>query len=189
MSPNVPNFQIAPTIFLTNPQFLQRYDSRRVGNMVLDNYTQASATDLANPSTAAGLIVQQMIEDASEMILAAATVAARYSLGDLLAYGGNQLLRLTADLTWGLILTRRALATEDFKAQAPFYQGALDQLEALRRGERIFYGVPNVPEAGLPAIASTIPIPGLEPTLLTQQMVPFIGSTNRPTRGVPGSWA
>lgn len=140
--------------FITPAQFLVRYDYRWVGKNITDTGVPATeAQCLASPVLAA------FIEEASEMVMGASAVAARYSVDDLTTYGGALLVRITSDLTMGLILKRRARAAEDNEAFTSAYREALDYLEQLRRGERIFYAVPNVPEAGLPTTQNLAPTP------------------------------
>jgi len=146
------------TPFITNSQFLVRYDGRWVGKNVLDDGTAASVASLASPLTPGGMVLEQFIEEASEDVMAAAAVGARYSTSDLVTYGGQLLVRIVSDLTMGKILKRRARALTDEKMLSGPYDEALQYLEQLRRGERIFFAVPDVPEAGLPDTAPMNPM-------------------------------
>ncbi len=156
------------TTFVSNTSFLQLYDGRWVGKNVLDDGTAASVASLQDPTSPGGIVLAAILLEASEMVMAAAAVGARYSISDLATYGGSLLIRVTSDLAMGLLLKRRARAVTDERALSKPYSEALDFLEQLRRGERIFFAVPDVPEAGLPGTAP------MEPFLLNG--VPIVGS-------------
>lgn len=138
------------TTFVSNAQFLVLYDGRWVGKNVLDDGTASTVASLQDPTSPGGLVLAALILEASEMLMAAAAVGARYSITDIATYGGSLLIRIVSDLTMGLILKRRARALSDEAALSGPYAEALQYLEQLRRGERIFFAVPDVPEAGLP---------------------------------------
>ena len=161
--------------FVTNTAFLTRYDYRWIAKNITDTGVAASLTALQNEATGPGLTLQTLIEEASEMVMAAAAVGARYSLADLTTYGGSLLVRIVCDLTMGLVLKRRGRPTEDAESLSQPYAEALEYLELLRRGERIFYAVPDVPEAGLPGTATMEPTPGVDPPSLTQEAVRYFG--------------
>lgn len=165
--------------FCSNSQFLLRYDGRWVGKNVLDDGTAATVADLADPLTTGGAVLAAFIAEASEDVMAAAAVGARYSVDDISTYGGSLLVRIVSDLTMGKILKRRARAVTDEKSLSGPYDEALAYLEQLRRGERIFYAVPDVPEAGLPGSTPMNPI--------TLNGVPII--TSQGTIGIgPCTW-
>lgn len=158
--------------FITVQQFLQRYDWRWVSQNITDTgvpATEASLTDSITPSVSY-LRLTAFIEEASEMVMAAAAVGARYSLSDIETYGGSLLIRITSDLVIGAILKRRVRAGSDNEAFTSAYEEALNYLELLRRGERIFYAVPNVPEAGLPATQNLAPSLTLGQPLITDNV-------------------
>lgn len=165
-----------PITFATNAQFLTRYDARWVGKNMLDDGTAASAASLADTSSTAGSRLQTMIQEASEIIMAAAAVGARYAVADLVTYGGQLLVRITCDLTMGLVLKRRGRAVTDESQLSGPYAEALGYLEQLRRGERVFYAVPEVPEAGLPGTTNMNPIPGIQPALITSGAFRLLGT-------------
>jgi len=100
--------------------------------------------------------------------MSAAAVGARYTVNDLVVYGGNLVKSITAGLALGPILERRGRAVEDFAKLSASYNRAADRVEQLRRGERIFFAVPDVPEAGLPESASMAPRPPNPPNLAAQ---------------------
>lgn len=148
--------------FITNAQILDRVDARWIGDNILDDGTTPSEGDLADTGTTAGARLEQLAVDASEELMGACAVAARYTEDDVRTYGGNLLLKIMAGLVVGGVLGRRVRAAADQEAFSPMYKASLDYLEQLRRGERIFFNVPDVPEAGLPGTASMTPVPGLD---------------------------
>ena len=144
--------------FCSNAAFLVRYDWRWVGKQILDNNSAATEVQcLSSP------VVTAFLTEASEMVMSAAAVGDRYNTqknpslppiaNDLAVYGGTLLTRIVSDLTMGLILKRRARGAKDEEALGLPYVQALEYLEQMRQGERIFFMVPGVPEAGLPAHA------------------------------------
>jgi len=151
--------------FITNTTFLIRYDWRWIAKNVLDGATAGtSATpptlaDLQDASSAAGSVLATFTTEASEILMAASAVAARYSEDDIRTYGGSLRDRIVSDLTMGLVLKRRGRAITDEKDLSGPYAEALEYLEQLRRGERIFWAVPDVPEAGLPDTVNQSPFP------------------------------
>jgi hypothetical protein len=151
-----------PLLFATNAQILDRFDGRWIGMNLLD--TGASATvanllDLTTPNVAATRL-QSLIGDASEMLMSAAAVGARYAVADLTTYGGNLVVNITCGLAMGPILKRRSRPVTANKMISDAYNEAMQYIEQLRRGDRIFALVPNVPEAGL---AYTSPMAGCVP--------------------------
>lgn len=165
--------------FLTATQFTQLYDARRIRDFVSDTDARASAADITNPSTAAGAIVAFILEQASELIVAACSVAKKYTRDQLnglvtsttLTPSGYLLQRLTADLAFALLVKRRALPAGEVEKLAPAYAEAMSYLESLRRGDRIFFDVTDVAEAGLPAIQDLTTQPSALncPTLMSSQ--------------------
>lgn len=171
--------------FVTNTAFLQRYDWRWIAKNTTDTGVAASLTDLQNENSAPGGILQTFLDEASEMVMGAAAVGARYSQDDLTIYGGSLLVRIVCDLTMGLVLKRRGRPTEDAESLSQPYAEALEYLELLRRGERIFFNVPDVPEAGLPGTATMEPTPGIDPPTISQQAGRYFGYP--PGCNYPGS--
>lgn len=145
------------TPFATNQQFLDRHDGRWVAKNMLDDNTAPTVAQLANTATAAGARLEQLITDASEKLMSAAAVGARYTVADLVTYGGNLVISITCDLAVGPILKRRGRSVDNYEKYSAAYTEACDYVEQLRRGERIFFAVPDVPEAGLPASADMAP--------------------------------
>ena len=143
--------------FVTNSEFLLRFDWRWISKNVLDNNSAATLIQLQTPTDPGGDVLAEFLSEASEDLMGAAAVAARYSEADIRTYGGSLCTRIVSDLTMGKILKRRGRALSDESALSMPYNEALGYLEQLRRGERIFFAVPLVPEAGLPGTAGMIP--------------------------------
>lgn len=167
--------------FCTNAQVLERVDWRWVANQLLDSTTVASASStpptyaqLIATNNTAGARLQQLITDASEKLMAAAAVGARYTEDDVRTYGGNLVLSIVSGLSIGPILQRRVRAVSDESSLNLMYSEALDYVEQLRRGERIFFAVPHVPEAGLPGHPTMEPRPP-QPPSLTEQSGRYFG--------------
>jgi hypothetical protein len=159
--------------FVTNPQFLARYDGRWVGKNVLDNATAATIAQLADPTSAGGAILELLLTEASEMLMAAAAVAARYTEDEVRTYGGTLLARIVCDLCIGLVMKRRGRAVTDQEALSASYNEALGYIEQLRRGERIFWQVPEQAKAGLPESAPMQTV--FDPPLISQQAERYFG--------------
>jgi len=139
---------------------------------LLDDGTTPTLTDMLDPINAAYIRLQNLIGDASEMLASAATVSARYSINDLLTYGGNLLVNITAGLSMGPILKRRTRPVTANKMISDGYNDAMTYIEQLRRGDRIFAMVPDVPEAGLMStttMISCIPCGGADITQVSQR--------------------
>lgn len=148
-----------PLLFATNQNVLDRYDGRFIGLNINDDGTAATIAnllDLTTPNPAA-VRLQNLIGDASEFLLSAASVSARYSVNDLLTYGGNMLINITSGLAMGPILKRRSRPVTSNKQISDGYSEAMQYIEQLRRGDRIFALVPNVPASGLSALANMTP--------------------------------
>lgn len=138
-----------PLLFCTNSDLLSRFDSRWCAMNLLDDGTTPTLSQLLDTSTVAGARLQSLIGDASEMLMSAASVSARYSVLDLQTYGGNLLINITAGLAMGPILKRRGRTVTTNKMISDAFTEAMSYIEQLRRGDRIFSMVPNVPAAGL----------------------------------------
>lgn len=174
------------TPFVTNTEFLIRYDGRWVGKNLNDDGTAATISQMQNESSAPGLVLKSLISEASELLMGAAAVGARYSEADLRTYGGSLLTRIVSDLTVGLILKRRARALTDQDALSQSYNEALQYLEQLRRGERIFFAVPDVSEAGVGDTADMTPRPGIDAPTISQQSGRYFGCPAASDGG--GTW-
>jgi hypothetical protein len=172
-----------PVSFATPAQFFLRYDYRWVAKQILDNNSAASLAEMLNPNTVGGGIIATFIAEESEEVMSAAAVGDRYNTqtnpllppiaNDLAIYGGQKLVGLVCDLVLGRVLKRRARAAKDDLALTMAYAEAKEKLEQLRQGERIFFMVPGVPEAGLPSTQNLAPPLGLGPALITDNPAIF----------------
>jgi hypothetical protein len=162
--------------YATAAKLLELYDSRRIGQMVSDSGTVPNAAALLTNQ-----IVASMLAAASDEVLAAAAVGNRYTAADLdtLAAGtdaGARLIQsITCHIAFGLLVNRRGYAADEFSNLVPMWKWAQDYLTLLRKAERIFPGVPDVPEAGLPDTATTVPRPGINPPRITQEAYRVFG--------------
>lgn len=157
--------------FITTADLIVRYDHRWIGQNITDNGIPATEAEVLSSTK-----LNAFIEEASEAVMGAAAVGDRYSLSDLTTYGGVLLKRIVCDLVIGAILKRRVRANKDNEAFTTAYEEALNYLELLRRGERIFYAVPNVPEAGLPSTVNLAPTPAASGSPLITDNVRIFGS-------------
>lgn len=161
--------------FCTNAQFLERVDARWVGMNILDTGVRATAAQLLDTDHAAGARLYTLLQDAAEELMSAAAVGARYTEADLRTYGGNLVVSINAGLAVGPILERRVRANPDTKSFSWVYDRAAARVEQLRKGERIFSAVPDVPAAGQPEVADTTPVVGIDPPDITQQSGRYFG--------------
>lgn len=163
--------------FVSVSQFLQRVDSRWVGMNLLDDGTRATAVQMTNVNTTAGATLYALLQDASEELMAAAAVGARYTEDEIRTYGGNLVLSIVSGLALGPVLERRVRAVTDTQRLSAMYDRAASRVEELRKGERIFWAVPNVPEAGVTEVADNTPVLGLECPNLVQESGRYFGAT------------
>ena len=168
---------------LTNSDFLDYHDWRWVSKNLLDTNpaTAAQLADLLDESSPAGSRLARFITRAEEMLFAACVVGDRYAPADVILYGGELAKGIVADLAIGPVLTRRDRAASDQQALSLAYSAAMDYLEQLRRGERVFFAVPDVPQAGLPGTTTMLPTPGVNPMLITQRAVRYFGVELNPS--------
>lgn len=116
--------------------FLARYDNNRLGQLVRDDGTAASSTDLLTDPN-----LQAMLDDASGMIDAACLAGGKYFPADLTGLTGTGkalLLRLNCDLAYGLLVLRRGFTEEEASRLAPGFKLALQLLDKLREGSIVF---------------------------------------------------
>lgn len=152
---------------------ITRYDVRRLGDLVNDDGTRASSTQLLSSP-----VLQSALDDASGMIDAACQRGQRYSPNDLAlltsATSGTPLwnsfqllVRLTCDLAYGLLVGRRGYNSTDTGSQSPRYVEAMRLLERLGNGDWVFVTAN--------ALAAGVPIP----QVLLSQDVSLISSNTR----------
>ena len=113
-------------------QFLQRYDTRLVGELVSD-----TGTAVASPSGNANL--SAALNDASADITSAATAGGAYTVDVLIGLSDESdplIIRLTCDLAIGYLFQRRGQGMPD--GIRDVVDRANDKLGQLRRGVRLF---------------------------------------------------
>ena len=119
---------------LTAAAFLERNDSRDVGDLVSDTGTTVSAGDLLSDTNLA-----TAIEDAQGTVDAALQFGGRYTSADLAALTTTQeayLNRIETELCMYFLLARRPSYSTD---QLEYYAKLKDELlDPLRKGEEIF---------------------------------------------------
>jgi hypothetical protein len=119
--------------YCSNSEFLKRYDSRTVGELLSDTGEVIDPVTLASDTTLTALLQQ-----ASGMVEAAAFEGRRYDSDDLEALDGNSvaLLRgLVADLGMWLLWNRRP---DRGSVIPPQVTASMEMLDQLRMGKRIF---------------------------------------------------
>ena len=171
--------------FLTNIQFFIFFDWRWVAQNLYDLSkgqllpSDGGYADLSSqaglPPYNAGLTLATLCGAASEELMSAAAIGARYQRSDLTQYGGNLVVKVAAALVAGSVLGRRVRATDIDKLYGAAYESAQGMLEALRRGERIFDAVPNVEAAGAGPVAAPQFAPGISPPLWTWEAQRYFG--------------
>lgn len=142
--------------YLTTNQFANQYDIRRLGQHLSDTGTPIGAGELLDHP-----VLLQLLDEASDLILSACLVGKKYTIEylDELAASTNRgglLRRLTGDICYGLLISRRGQAASDISALAPRYIIAMGVLEQLKLGTMLFPSADDTlahPNAGLPATA------------------------------------
>lgn len=140
----------SPNSYCTPAQLLQRYDARRLGELLLDIGCKAEAEAIKNSGSTLpeNSTIQFALDDASGQVEAVCFVGQRYSPADLQTLQGASkafLAGLVADIAYWTLQCRRKADTEiPQKAQV-----AYKMLDALSEGKAIF-GIQEVAEAGLP---------------------------------------
>jgi phage gp36-like protein len=122
------------------------YDESIVADLV-DDGGEGVADLKTNPTLLA------LLDSASGRVESACSVASLYSPEDLAALSGTSkalLTELVCDLAMIRLLRRRQ--TTKYEELRNQIQDAEEYLDRLRKGERIFGGMAEVREAGLPAI-------------------------------------
>lgn len=133
--------------YATATDLINRYDARRLGDLVLDDDTREASASLAS-----NLKVSEALSDASGAVRASAFVGKRYNSDDLAALADDDLAylkRITCDLAFGYLLQRRGYNREEVSEAAPGFYSALGMLRQLRDGELIFGGVTKAATAGV----------------------------------------
>lgn len=140
-------------LYITPQQLIQYYDSRRVLQLASDSDEDASLMDLSSPVSPAFQIVNNCITVACSEIDTHCQIGRIYtrqqleqiitdandSPNDIVKQKRVGLLRqLTADLAFGLLVSRRGYSAETLREMAPRYEAALNTLERLAAGMQVF---------------------------------------------------
>lgn len=164
-------------LILTAEQFFNYHDYRWVAKNLLDAGVPATLADMMNPATTAGARVAEFIDMAEGQLFAATSIGDRYSVADIVTYGGALARWIVANVAVAPALGRRDRAATDEKKLSLAFDLAQSYLQQLRDGERIFALVPNVPEAGLPGTQDLTPRPGIDPQTVTQRASRYFGAS------------
>ena len=127
---------------------LNRYDSRRIGDLAGDVGVRLTESQILTDSKVAAAL-----DDASGKVMAAIKRANRYTDSELNALTGVSLAylkRITCDMAFAYLNMRRGYGAAEVEAQAPGYRTALEDLNRLGNGEMIF-DVESKREAGNPS--------------------------------------
>lgn len=119
--------------YLSSEEFLKRVDRRTVGDLVSDDGTRVPSASLISDTNLAACLL-----DASGAVEAACLVGKRYTPEDLATLTGaslGHLYRLITRLTMLNLYERRP---DENRRIPETYTAALDELERLQKGERIF---------------------------------------------------
>jgi hypothetical protein len=123
----------AETAYCSVPQILNWFDARTVGDLVRDDGSRATPTQLQTDK-----VLQQMLQDASGEIEAACLVGGRYTVADLLVLNGNSSIFL-AGIVAGLAYMKLMERRPEYEIPEPKrVDQARKALEALSVGEAIF---------------------------------------------------
>jgi phage gp36-like protein len=156
---------------------LNRFDARRLGDLVRDDTTRATPTELLVPDP----VLLVALNDAASEIDASVLAGKKYLPADLAGLAGtdlNLLVRLNCDLAYGFLVMRRGYSATDTAAQAPGFTRALEMLVLLRDGQKVF-AVDANREAGLSKMG-----PLSRNIHLISHMQRYFGDLNR-NRGNP----
>lgn len=122
--------------YADHSDMIARYDSRRLGQLVKDDGSQATEAELDGDEK-----LTAILSDASGKVNAAVMRGGRYSAADLAALDGDNLAllkRLVCDLAYGMLVQRRGFSSEEVRSQVPGYRDAEQALTDLADGVRIF---------------------------------------------------
>jgi hypothetical protein len=126
--------------FATPGQFFQRVDTRTLGQLVSDDNVEQGQGELLTDEN-----VQAALDDAAAEIVLACVPAQRYTLDDLIAVAtdprpevANSLIKLNIVMATINLFERRYFSEEEISRAVPKYQWAIDLMENLRTGHRVF---------------------------------------------------
>lgn len=141
------------TAFITNQEFVDRYDVRTIGDLLSDLGVRFASGTVVNST-----VLTQFAAEASGEIEAMAYMGERYKREDLAALTGNSLAylkRLTADKMLSNMLNRRPDPTRPIP---PNVQQSLAILDKLSLGYAIF-ALGGAAEAGKKVTVCRTPLP------------------------------
>lgn len=131
--------------YATAQNMIDRYDVNRLGQLVADDGIQRTSAQLLSDD-----VLAEMLADAASLINASLMAGGRYAIADLQSLTGTDaglLVRLNADLAYGLLLQRRGYPLDQLKSIAPGYLQAFQWLDRLADGQMIF-NIEAVKDAG-----------------------------------------
>jgi hypothetical protein len=138
------------TTYCSPAEFLKRYDSRTVGDLVADDGARVSASALLTDDNLAAALLT-----ASGYVETACFTGNKYAAADLGALTGAGrafLYQLVSDLVMGLLLERRPKSGDEKIEPPAAYERAWKTLDRLRLGELVF-GLVETGDAGVPAVS------------------------------------
>jgi len=162
------------TSYASASDMLDFYDIRTIADLISDNSTRKGGSP--DPTPAVVIVdtkLARALKWASGVIEAACLRARRYHPGDLHALDGvskELLIGLVCDLTMARLYRRRP----DKGPIPPFVEAAMQMLDALANGERIFSFEENE-EAGLPQSHVDTAQQIEERAMVPQQAVRYFG--------------
>jgi hypothetical protein len=139
--------------FLTNQEFLNRYDVRTIGDLLGDVGSRQSSTVVL-----ASTVLTEFAQEASGEVEAAIYRGQRYTRADIAALAGNSLAylkRLVADKMLANMLNRRP---DPNRPIPPNVLQSLEVIEALANGFRIF-SMDGAADAGKEVRRANYPLP------------------------------
>jgi hypothetical protein len=157
------------TPYCTAARFLQYHDWQQVADMAKDgDAPRPTRASLVNAASEAGGLVANMLMAASGELDSAVLAGKRYDPVDLAALVGNgaeYLAKIVADLAFWRLCQRRQPGTAN-PERVPGAKQALDEMDKLRAGERIFAFL-ETQQAGVPS--NVVPqVPAESSKVLTQ---------------------
>jgi phage gp36-like protein len=132
--------------YATAQNMLDRYDNRRLGQLVRDDGTEATSTQLLSDT-----ILAAALSDAASILNSAIFRGNRYLPTDLAALTGDDqalLIRVNCDLAFGLLHRRRGFTQSEIETLAPGYKDAVLLMGRLELGDAIF-NTTTAPGAGV----------------------------------------
>ncbi len=171
------------TAYANSTDLINRYDARDICQWVSD-----TAAPVSQGSLPTNAVLTALFQDASGQVEAALLAVDRYSVTDLqnlITAGGNSanfLKRIVCDLVVGMLIERRPFLDRDLP---PAYLRALEWLEELRNGKRIF-AFQEVADAGNAKITIDSVYDIQSRNLASQQASRYFGA-DRANDYVPGN--